>query len=84
MSQITEQEKQRLFDILNAQSKQLDRLEKGMFGDEKLKIPGLISDMIVVKDWIVKYKLKIAFVSGIFTTIGFLITKVWEYLTHQR
>lgn len=49
---------------LDAQDSKLEKLELGMYGDEKLKIPGLIADMKTVKKWINQQKLKVALVAG--------------------
>lgn len=80
MPQFDENEKQRLFLTLDAQTKQLERLERGMYGDDKLKQPGLIEDMLAVKKWIMEAKLKITFLSGIGMTLGFIASKIWEWL----
>lgn len=81
---LNDDEKRRLFMTLDAQTKQLERLEQGMFGDEKLKQPGLINDMIYVKRWISAYRLKIAYITGACTAIGYLATKAWEYFTTKH
>lgn len=84
MPQLTDDEKSRLFMTLDAQTKQLEKLETGMYGDTKLGIKGLIQDMEYVKGWISKQKRKIAFVTGIFTVIGFFVTRGWEYFINKK
>lgn len=80
---MTDDEKNRLFMTLDAQTKQLNRLEQGMFGDDKLQQPGLIKDMLEVKAWILRYRMKAAFVSGAGAVIGFILAKIWEVLTRK-
>lgn len=81
---LTEDEKNRLFMTLDAQTRQLERLDRGMYGDEKLRQPGLIDDMIEVKKWIMGAKLKITFLSGIGMTIGFLLSRAWEWFVGKH
>lgn len=80
MPNLSEDEKHRLFMTLDAQTKQLNKLETGMFGDEKLRQKGLIDDMIEVKNWIQQAKLKVTFIAGIGAACGFFFTKIWEYI----
>lgn len=83
MSQLTEQEKNLLFETLEKQNKSLARLEQGMYGDDQLGIKGLISDMHYVKKWIAGHKLKVAYLTGIFTAVGFGVKAAWEYVTRK-
>lgn len=65
---LNQDEKNRLFLTLDAQTRQLDRLERGIFGDKDLKIAGLIRDVDDIKKWRNGLKLKIAFISGAFAS----------------
>lgn len=77
-------EKRRLFKILDSQSEQLDRLEVGMYGDEKNKIKGVIERLVHVEHWITKANLKIAMVTGIFTAMLFALKLAWDYITAKK
>lgn len=70
--------------ILSMQSDQLAKLEQGMFGDIKLKQDGLIQDMIFVKDWISKNKLRTAYLTGIITTVFFGIKTAIDWLVGKK
>jgi hypothetical protein len=83
-TELTIADKKRLFATLDAQTRQLDKLEVGMYGDKQLKIPGLVNDMIDVKAWITKYKLRIAYIAGICTLAGFLVKAAWEYIIGSK
>lgn len=97
ISPLTENDKARLFlileshtkilaiqtNILETQNRQLARLELGMFGDERIKHDGLVKDMEEVKKWISAYKVKIAYAAGIFTAVGFMIEKLWDWITRK-
>lgn len=83
MGNMTEDEKGRLFATLDAQTNQLRRLEMGMYGDEKLGHKGLVKDMEYVLRWITKSKVKIAWVSGFCTAIGFGIKGLWDWITRK-
>lgn len=84
MPQLTDDEKARLFMTLDAQTKQLNKLEQGMYGDKDLGVNGLIDDMKYVKQWISKQKLRIAFFTGVCTVIGFLLKSAWEYFVNKK
>lgn len=91
MTPLDQDEKNRLFmtlDAINAkqdqQNTKIDRLERGMYGDEQLKQAGLIDDMIAVKNWIVAAKAKITFFAGVGTAIGFAVAKAWEWFVGKH
>ena len=83
MPPLNDDEKHRLFEILKLQSEQLARLEQGMFGDDKLKQKGLIADMVEVKEWITNSKQKIATITGVCLTVGFLLKMLWEWVVNR-
>ena len=80
---LTTEEKARLFRTLDEQSATLAQLMRGMYGDEKNGVPGLMNDMKFVMGWISKTKVKITIISTIAATIGFILNKGWEYFTHK-
>lgn len=81
----SDDEKRRLFMTLDANTKELAEqtahlkqvtsdvatIKLGMFGNDALKIPGLVKDNEECKDWRRGFKLKMAFFAG-----G--ITSLWE------
>lgn len=69
---------------LDNQTRQLDEIKRGVYGDPTNKVKGLMGDMEDVKSWIVAAKLKITFFSGIGVTIGFLASRLWEWLIGKR
>lgn len=90
MPQLTDDEKARLFMTLDAQTEQLttlekktEKIERGMYGDTDNGSKGLIHDMKFVKAWIADHKLKVAYLTGIFTTIGFALKALWEWATRK-
>lgn len=47
----------------------VNRIETAICGDEKMKIPGLASDVAEIKEWRRKLMLRLAFVSGGFVSL---------------
>lgn len=69
--------------ILNIQSSQLNKLDLGMFGDEKIKFDGVVKDVAVMKIWISGFKMKIAWIAGLFMGVGFSLEKLWDWITRK-
>lgn len=62
---------------------QLDRFDQALFGDTRLKLPGIVVDVETIKKWIMEHKLRTMFISGIFTASGFAIKAAWEWITRK-
>lgn len=80
---LTPQEKDRIFDTLDVQTKILEKLERGMYGDRQNKVAGVLDDVSDIKAWIAKSKIKISFIAGIGTAIGFGMAKGWEWAVNH-
>ena len=81
---LNQDEKNRLFLTLDAQTRQLERLERGIFGDKDLKIDGLIRDVDDIKKWRTSLKLKISFVSGAFVSAWEGLKWLLDYLGNHH
>ena len=81
---LTIHEKERLFSTLDSQSLTLEELKRGMYGDDKNKVPGVLKDVADIKDWISNSKKKITFISGFAAGIGFLLAKAWEWVVNHK
>ena len=81
---LSQDEKNRIFMTLDAQTKILERLERGMYGDKENGVKGVLKDVAEIKKWIAASKVKIAFISGIGATVGFFSAKAWEWLVSHK
>lgn len=81
MTGMSETDKRQLFDTLADQTKQLERLTAGVFGNEQLGIPGLIKDVSYLKEWVQKNKMRSAYVAGGITAIVFAFKGVWAVVS---
>ena len=70
---LSEDEKQRILLTLDAQTKQLTRIEGGLFGDEKLGMDGLVKDMKEMKQWRAKVTLRVTFLTGICMSVIYFL-----------
>lgn len=84
MTELTPDDKNRLFMTLDAQTRQLDKLTRGIFGDKDLKIDGLIRDVDDIKKWRAGLKLKIAFISGAFASAWEAIKLLFDYFGNNH
>lgn len=81
---LTQDEKNRIFMTLDAQTEVLESLKRGMYGDDKNKQKGLVDDVQDIKAWVEKSKKKIAYLTGIATAVGFLLNKAWDWWTSNH
>lgn len=68
---------------MDAQDVKLCAIERGLYGDEKNRIRGLIDDMTDLKKWQSNISAKILFVSGVCTAICFSAKMFWEWMTKK-
>lgn len=76
MSNMTPDEKDKLICSV-------ERIERGLYGDPENGVRGVIDRVAHIERWITKQSLRIAFLTGIFITIGFLIKTAWEWVTRK-
>lgn len=84
-------DKQRLFDEMSNQTQQIkatrqdiEKIKLGMFGNEDLKINGLVRDNEEQKEWRRGFKLKMAFFAGIITSIFEAGKWLVEHITNTK
>lgn len=81
---MTHDDQHKLFSMLEEQTKKLERLELGMYGDEHNRIKGMMDRLIHVEKWITGANTKIAMVTGVFTAILFMLKMAWDYITVRK
>lgn len=78
MSQLSEDEKNRLFMTLDLHTKQNETLMRGMYGDEENKVKGLMDRTEHIEAWITRSKMKIAWLSGSMAVVVIGLKMAWE------
>lgn len=80
MPNLNDDEKNRLFMTLDAQTRQLERLERGVYGDKENGVKGMIARIEHIESWITKSKQKIAYISGACAVIAIGLKMAWDYV----
>lgn len=87
MSQLTEDEKNRLFltlDLHTEQNKEMkkqnENIERALYGDEKNKVKGLLERVGTIEGWITDSKAKIVFWSGAAFGVLMVVKALWDWI----
>ena len=97
MSELNPDEKNRLFmtldshtqilgkqtEIADRQSRQLEKIDRALFGDKEIEHAGLVKDVSEIKKFIAKCVIKGAFVLGGCASIWFLIKLGLDYAARK-
>lgn len=87
MSQLSEDEKTRLFMTLDKHTEQNEKIERGLYGDEPNNVKGALdqieelrSQVRGIQSWISKHNLKTAYMSGFVACVVIGAKMFWDWL----
>lgn len=83
MPQLTDDEKNRLFDTLDAQTRQLQSLERGMYGDKDNRVKGVLDRLAHIEAWVTRSKMKIAYISGAVGAAVVGLKMGWDWIVEH-
>ncbi len=91
MSQLSEDEKDRLFTTLDRHTEQNEKIERGLYGDRPNNVKGALdqiedlkNQIRVIQSWINRHNLKTAYMSGAVATFVVFVKMAWDYIMQRK